>query len=337
MFKKTALFLHDGFPYDTGTVTLILHLDSVLKKSCIEFAVSNGKKLDSQQVEAEKGTRETESSISGKYTVASSERQYSSPEDLAAVELIFRILSTGPVSKYDLHSKHNLSIERTPQLWEVDGEGLVGLAPSWVENILHFALNVTETEFHHSGPITEAKAVVTKETYHRTKRTTPALHITNVTAMVQKKMKDWIFDRLVFKLNKTGPTFSANCPPEIAEYSSTSSTIIICLTLYLNKVLATSKIKVKVTNKEPEASSAPVENHDDILQEELDQLFISEIQSESILTIDEEEDEEFLSSRSPQVITIGNEDDEVETAEEALVVDIPDASHGAKQDKCIIT
>ena len=92
-----------------------------------------------------------------------------------------------------------------------------------------------------------------------------------------------------------------------------------------------------MTNKEPEASSAPVENKEDILQEEPDQLFTPEIQSESILTIDEEEDEEFLSSRSPQVITIGNEENEVETAEEALTVDIPDISPGAKQDKCIIS
>ena len=92
-----------------------------------------------------------------------------------------------------------------------------------------------------------------------------------------------------------------------------------------------------MTNKEPEASSAPVVNQEDILQEEPDQLFTSEIQSESILTIDEEDDEEFLSSRSPQVITIGNEDDEVETAEEALVVDIPDSTPGAKQDKCTIS
>merc|ERR1719150_1134366 len=101
--------------------------------------------------------------------------------------------------------------------------------------------------------------------------------------MVQKKMKDWIVDRLVFKLSKTGPTFSAYCPPEIAEYSSTSSTIIICFTIYLNKVLATSKIMVDVTNKEPEASSAPVENQEDVLQAEPDQLFLSR-ESESMLT-----------------------------------------------------
>merc|ERR1712062_205687 len=149
--------------------------------------------------------------------------------------------------------------------------------------------------------------------------------------------KDWIFDRLLFKLSKTGPTFAVYCPPEIAEYSSTSSTIIICFTIYLNKVLATSQVMVKVTNKEPEVSSVNSENQEDILQEELDQLFLSR-ESESMLTISEEEDEEeFLSSRSPQVITIGNEEDEVETAEEALVVDIPDVSPGAKQDKCIIS
>ena len=96
---------------------------------------------------------------------------------------------------------------------------------------------------------------------------------------------------------------------------------MICLTIYLNKVLVTSQIKVKVTNKEPEASSAPVVNQEDILQEEPDQLFISR-QSESMLIISEEDDEEFLSSRSPQVITIGNNDDEVETAEQVLSVDI---------------
>ena len=109
--------------------------------------------------------------------------------------------------------------------------------------------------------------------------------------------------------------------------------------LALLRTVATSQIKVKVTNKEPEASSVNFENQEDILQEELDQLFLSR-ESESMSIIDEEEDsEEFLSSPSPQVITIGNEDDEVETAEEALIVDIPDASPapGAKQDKCIIS
>ena len=248
--------------YNTGTVALILHLNSVLKKSCIEFAVSNGKKLDMQQEEHEKGTRETESSILGKYTVASSEQEFSSPEDLAALELIFRILSSGPVSKDDLHSKHNLSIERTPQLWEVDGGGLVGLAPSWVENILHFALNATEAESKYSGKTTEATAKITSN-----KKGNPnKLIINDITAVVMNK-EDWPVERVVFRLREQGPTFSAKCPSKlrkdmstrVREYSSTgvleyylSSPIIIRLSVNLKKVSTSSQIKVNVTNKAPQ-------------------------------------------------------------------------------------
>jgi len=275
--------------------------------------------------------------MSSKNVSTISEKLRNSPEEVAAVEHVMRILSNDLMSlqgfpsrclsKEDLHLKTSLGIKKNSNHWEMDGQSF------WIENIFHFALNMTETENNYCGSTTKVKARIT----YNKGRNPCKLIITNVSAMVQKE-EDWPVERVVFKLKKIGSTFSAECPALLRKY--TSPPIIIRLIVDLKKVLASSQIKVKVTNKEPREKSnkknrnkksrAIVMCPEDLLHEEADDLF------QSGESASEDDAEEFLSSDALKVITIGNNDDEVETAEQMLSVDNTDASQVAKQDKCIL-
>ena len=163
------------------------------------------------------------------------------PKEVAAVELIIRTITSGPVGK--------------DGTWEP-------IDLSSIEHILHFALNATETESKYSGKTTEATAKITSN-----KKGNPnKLIINDITAVVMNK-EDWPVERVVFRLREQGPTFSAKCPSKlrkdmstrVREYSSTgvleyylSSPIIIRLSVNLKKVSTSSQIKVNVTNKAPQ-------------------------------------------------------------------------------------
>ena len=260
-----------------------------------------------------------------------------SPEEVAAVEHVIRILSNDLMSlqrfpsrclsKEDLHLKTSLGIKKNSNHWEMDGHSF------WIENIFHFALNVTETENHYRGSTTKVRARIT----YNEEGDPCRLIITSVSALVQKE-EDWPVERVVFKLKKTGPTFSTECPALLRKY--TCSPIIVRLMVDLKKVLASSQIKVKVTNKEPrEPSNKKNRNKkpraiamctEDLLHEKADDFF------QPGESASEDDAEEFLSSDALKVITIGNNDDEVETAEQLLSVDNADVSQVAKQNKCIL-
>ena len=204
------------------------------------------------------------------------------PEDVAAVELIFHTLTTGPVCK--------------DGSWKVEIKNF-----SSIENIFHLALNVTETESKYSGKTTE---VMTRITANK-KGKTLKLIINGISAVVEKK-EDWKRERMVFKLRESGPTFSTRCPSKLRK--STSSPVIIRLSVNLKIVLASSQIMVKVDRQGPErahkqkkASVVKFENLEGILQEDADDIFLSGRSASS-----EEDAEEFLSCTAPEVITIGN-------------------------------
>ena len=148
------------------------------------------------------------------------------PEDVAAVELIFHTLTTGPVCK--------------DGSWKVEIKNF-----SSIENIFHLALNVSETERKYSGKTTE---VMTRITANK-KGKTLKLIINGIFAVVEKK-EDWKRERMVFKLRESGPTFSTRCPSKLRK--STSSPVIIRLSVNLKIVLASSQIMVKVDRQGPE-------------------------------------------------------------------------------------
>ena len=246
---------------------------------------SNKKKLD-EQVIAEREVRETDLNMSGKNV---SGKLSNTPEDVAAVELVFRSFTTWP------------SRVGKDGTWKVRMKNF-----SSIENIFHLALNVTETESKYSGKTTEVMTRITPN-----KKGNPIkLVINGITAVVEKR-KDWKRERVVFNLRESGPTFSSRCPCSLRK--STSSPVIIRLSVNLKQVLASSQIMVKVERqgagrahkqkKERKASVVKSENLEGILQEDAYDIFLSGGSASS-----EEDSEEFLSCTAPQVITIGNED-----------------------------
>ena len=303
--------------FNSGTVTLSLHLKSVSKKSCIDFVVSNGKKLDPKVEIKERGTdnrpNRSDKSVSPVNTSpATSGKRVSLPEELAAIQLIFDILSTGPVNRGDLHPRFDVSLEKFPKLWNIS-QGFVGLASSWVEAMLPLALNVTETETECPSFPTEVEARLT-----RTQKGHPKLIINNITAVVLFNARR-AFKR-VFKLSEGGPTFCIGSSAN-AKYWETPA-LTLCLSLCLKPVQETSQIILTVTDiKEPRTKPERFQSFEDAVQEDLD----------------DEPDEPFLSSRSPNVITIGGEDVEVETAEDALNVDNSEIGSEAKKEKCTLS
>ena len=211
------------------------------------------------------------------------------PKEVAAVELIIRTITTDPVGKDGTWKQIDLSS---------------------IENILHLALNVTETGYNYSGKTTEAMARITSDEKGNPNR----LIIDGITAVVENK-EDLAVERVVFKLREPGPTFSAKCPSKLRKYSS--SPIIIRLSVKLKKVLTSSQITVKVTNKAPQepankqnknkerkVSVVKFENQESNLQEDAGDIFISG----EFIASSEEDAEEFLSTTVSQVVTIGNED-----------------------------
>ena len=262
--------------------------ESCSRRAEVSFQ-SNKKKLD-EQVEAEREVRETDLKMSGKNV---SGKLSATPEDVEAVELVFRSFTSGPVRK--------------DGTWKVKMENF-----SLIENILHFALNVTEPAIKYSGKTTEATAMITSDE----KGNPNKLIINGITAVVEYKEDEyWPVEIVVFKLREPGPTFSAKCPSKLRKYSS--SPIIIRLSVKLKKVLTSSQITVKVTNKAPQepankqnknkerkVSVVKFENQESNLQEDAGDIFISG----EFIASSEEDAEEFLSTTVSQVVTIGNED-----------------------------
>ena len=110
---------------------------------------SNKKKLEPREPSNKQNKK-----VSGKL--------HNTPEEVAAVELIIRTITTGPVGK--------------DGTWKQ-------IALSSIENILHFALNVTETESKYSGKTTEAMARITSDEKGNPNR----LIINGITAVVENK------------------------------------------------------------------------------------------------------------------------------------------------------
>merc|ERR1712037_323986 len=138
--------------------------------------------------------------------------------------------------------------------------------------------------------------------------------INNITAVVLFNARR-AFKR-VFKLSEGGPTFCIGSSAN-AKYWETPA-LTLCLSLCLKPVQETSQIISTVTDiKEPRTKTERFQSFEDADQEDLD----------------DEPDEPFLSSRSPNVITIGSEDVEVETAEDALNVDNSEIGSEAKKRK----
>ena len=124
----------------------------------------------------------------------------------------------------------------------------------------------------------------------------------------------------VFKLSEGGPTFSI-------EYSAQARCVVppaqnLNLSLCLKPLQETSQIILTATAiKELRTKTETFGSFEDAVQEDFD----------------DEPDEPFLSSKSPNVITIGDEGVEVETAEDALNVDNMEISPEAKTEKCILS
>ena len=304
----------DQVQFNRGTVTLSLHLNSVSKKSCIDFVISNGKKLASKVDIEEKGTdnqpMRSDKCVNILATSAKTVSLPSLPEELAAVQLIFAILSTGPVKKAGLRPKFDMCLEEFPKLWDIN-EGSVGLASSWVEAMLPLALNVTETETECPSFPTKVEARLTT-----TYKGHPKLIISNITTV----MENGLSKRRIFKLSEGGPTFSIKCSAKAG--SSLTAALSLNLSMCLKPMQETSQIILTATDiKELRTETEEFQSFEDAAQEDFD----------------DEPDEPFLSSKSPNVITIGDERVNVETAEDALNVDNSEISSEAKKDKCILS
>ena len=298
--------------YNSGTVTLSLHLKSVLKTSCINFVVSNGKKPASKEKRTDDQSSRSDKSVSPVNTLATSAKTSSLPEELAAIHLIFSILSTGSLNRNDLDPNFDVCLERFPNIWDIN-QTSVGLASSWVEAMLPLALNVTETDADCPAIASEVEARLTT-----TLNGNPKLIIPNITAVVEDRVLTRRAFKRVFKLSKGGPTFAIKYS---SKAKSLSSKVTLSLSLCLKTLQETSQIILMVTDNVPKPKTKQFQRFEDSYQDDFD----------------EEDEEPFLSSKSPNVITIGEEDVEVETAEDALNVDNSDISSRGKRENCTLS
>ena len=125
----------------------------------------------------------------------------------------------------------------------------------------------------------------------------------------------------VFKLSKGGTTFGIKYSSKGKSLSYKSYKVTLSLSLCLKTLEETSQIILMVTDNVPKPKTKQFQRFEDSSQDDFD----------------DEDEEPFLSSKSPNVITIGEEDVEVETAEDALNVDNSDISSRGKRENCTLS
>ena len=133
----------------------------------------------------------------------------------------------------------------------------------------------------------------------------------NCDVLLKKRVGRRSTFKRVLKLSNGGPAFSI-------EYASKADCLVtppltLNLSLPLNTLQETSRIILTARDKEPRKI------FEDAVQEDFD----------------DDPDEPFLSSKSPNVITIGDED--VDVAEDALNVDNSKISSEATKEKCTLS